>query len=301
MGKTNEDCKVMGLDCFICDANKRFERDGYFVCNDCRHEELIDWTKQSFIINDPLKKEDILKLTSLDNFKLSIIKKFCYRDIGNFIDIGSSSGKLVFHARKYLHKVSGLEVTDECINFSKNTLGLSIIKDICEHNENIHGGFAFHSLEHFPRKELLDTLSELSSKMIQGGMLVVSVPNADSFQYKIFGKNFSYYDHPNHTHQFSYQSLNQLMTSNRFNQIKLLKSFQYNGFSLTQSLLNLFNEEHNYVYYRLKRKNKNKNLFADFINIVLLPICALIGYTFAIFEGLFPKRQSVLTIIYAKQ
>ena len=54
-------------------------------------------------------------------------------------------------------------------------------------------------------------------------MLVVSVPNTDSFQYKIFGKNFSYYDHPNHTHQFSYQSLNQLMTNNRFNQIKLLK------------------------------------------------------------------------------
>ena len=101
MGKTNEDCKVMGLNCFICDANKRFERDGYLVCNDCGHEELIDWTKQSFIINDPL--------------------------------------------------------------------------------------------------------------------------------------------------------------------------------------------------------NKNKNFFADFINIVLLPICVLIGYTFAIFEGLFPKRQSVLTIIYAKQ
>ena len=188
MGKTNEDCKVMGLNCFICDSNKRVERDDYFVCNSCGHEELIDWTKQSFIINDPLNKEDILKLTSLDNFKLSIIKKFCYRDIGNFIDIGSSSGKLVFHASKYLHKVSGLEVTEECINFSKNILGLNIIEDICEHNDNIHGGFAFHSLEHFPRKELLDTLSELSSKMIRGGMLVVSVPNTDSFQYKILVK-----------------------------------------------------------------------------------------------------------------
>ena len=44
------------------------------------------------------------------------------------------------------------------------------------------------------------------------------------------------------------------MTSNRFNQIKLLRSFQYNGFSLTQSLLNLFNEDHNYVYYRLNEK-----------------------------------------------
>ena len=29
----------------------------------------------------------------------------------------------------------------------------------------------------------------------------------------------------------------------------------------------------------------------------MLPICVLIGYAFAIFEGLFPKRQSVLTII----
>ena len=288
-------------DCFICNNSDLHLKNNYQVCSKCFHEEQVNSMKQEFIVNDHLDLEEVMRLSGLDRFKLHTISKLPYKTEGTFIDIGSASGKFIYHSKGYFKHILGLEITKECVEFSREKLNLNIIESIYEHQGEIHGAFAFHSLEHFPTSKLKETVKNLKLKFVSGGHFVVSVPNASSYQYKLFGKAFAYYDFPAHTQQFSYNSLTQFMKNYGFTEKKLFVSHQYNCFSLSQSLLNLLNRKHNYLYYRLKRKaNSNINIFDDLWNLLILPFAVILGYSLGLLEGLVKSKQSVITAIYEK-
>lgn len=287
--------------CFIC-GNTGFRNivPEYFSCTKCGHEILSDNANQGFIINDILDEKEIQTLKSADKFKIRILKK-CIKKFENILDVGSASGKFLYHVKKMFTKYSGLEITQECIDFSTKKLRLNIISDINELTFPIIENVTFwHSLEHIPVNEIEKILDFLSKKTAKDTRIIISVPNSYSFQYWLFRRKYPFFDFPNHIHQFSPESLGLLMDKYGFKKERKFFSFSYTLFGYIQGFVNLFNKQHNFLYYHKKRgfnfgysKIKLKALTG--YNILLSGIFLIPSILLTCFEKMNLNKSSVLT------
>lgn len=299
--------KALDKSCFIC-GNKIFVtnfQDDYFKCITCGHEIIKNYEYQSFIINEILSVESISKQGLLDKFKQKVLEK-CTITNDLLLDVGSASGKFLYHNKSVFKKCAGIEVTEECISFAKNQLGLEIVKDISEITNLISVATFWHSLEHMPHESIENLLDVISSKASHDTRVIISVPNNESLQYTLFGDGYAYYDLQSHIHQFSVKSLDKLMEKYGFEKQCNFYSFPYSSFGYLQGFVNIFNPIHNYLYYRKKRgqtfaKNKRKILFFDAYNFILLLVFILPSLLFSIYDLIFLDKGSVITACYKKK
>jgi 2-polyprenyl-3-methyl-5-hydroxy-6-metoxy-1,4-benzoquinol methylase len=289
--------------CFICGRTEFENRTlDYRGCLSCGHEVLVSTKEQGFIINDNLSKKEVRCMTGLDRFKARVLS-FFDSSLGRnqLLDIGSASGKFLLHNARRYKRATGIEITPESLSFSRQVLGLNIIEDIKKVSEEVSAATAWHSLEHIPEQHLLALLDGLSNKMVTGGRLIVSVPNGASWQYRWFGKAYAYYDVPNHLHQFTPNSLGQLMQRFGFQHVATVNSWPYNTFGYTQSLLNILTNTHNYLYYRLKRRSRKPSITLDIVNGLLLVVCVPAGWVLGLADAVNLKHQGVITACFEKK
>ncbi len=299
--------KILDKTCFIC-GNKIFvtnSQDDYFKCTICGHETIKNHEHQSFIINEILSVENINKQGLLDKFKQKSLEK-CTITNDFLLDVGSASGKFLYHNKQFFKKCTGIEVTEECISFAKNQLGLEIIKDISGITNTISVATFWHSLEHMPDESIQKLLGAINSKSSYDTRVIVSVPNNESLQYALFGGGYAYYDLQSHIHQFSVKSLDKLMEKYGFEKQCNFYSFPYSSFGYLQGFLNIFNPVHNYLYYRKKRgetfaKNKIFLLFFDAYNFLFSLIFILPSLLFSIYDFTYLDKGSVITACYKRK
>ena len=289
--------------CFICGGNDFENRSlDYRCCLGCGHEVLVSNRNQGFIVNDNLSEKEVRRMNGLDKFKARTLSYF---DAGLkknlLLDIGSASGKFLLHNASQYKAAIGIEVTPESLHFSRQILGLKIVKDIQEVSGEISFATAWHSLEHIPELHLLALLDGLAAKMLPGGRFIVSVPNAASFQYRWFGNAYAFYDVPNHLHQFSPSSLEKLMQRFGFQYLETVKSWPYNNFGYTQSLLNMTTNTHNYLYYRLKRRSRKPLIILDIVNWLLLMVFVPASWILSLLDAVNLKHQGVITACFEKK
>ncbi len=289
--------------CFICGGTDFKSRTKHYRrCFNCGHEVLASTKEQGFIINDNLCENEILRMTGLDRFKAKVLLFFDSRIAKKqLLDIGSASGKFLYHNASRYSSATGIEITPEALKFSRQVLRLNIIEDIQNGPEEISAATAWHSLEHIPEQHLLSLLDGLSNKMTIGGRLIVSVPNGASWQYRWFGTSYAYYDVPNHLHQFTPDSLTRLMQRFGYCQVDTVISWPYNTFGYTQSLLNIITGTHNYLYYRFKRRSRTPSLLQDIVNGFLLLIFVPVGWLLGLVDAMNLKRQGVITACFEKK
>lgn len=289
--------------CFACGGTE-FDRHTkeYRRCKSCGHEVLTATQEQGFIINDYLCEKDVRRMTGLDRFKASVLRLFDNgMDRKRLLDIGSASGKFLYHnSARYLQAI-GIEVTPESLKFSRQVLGLEIVDDIQKVPDEISVATAWHSLEHIPERHLLALLDGLSRKMVAGSRLVVSVPNGASWQYRWFGTAYAYFDVPNHLHQFTPDSLGRLMQRFGLQHVATVSSWPYNIFGYTQSLLNVMTRTHNYLYYRLKRRSRKPSFALDIANGLLLLVFVPVGWLLGLADAVNLKSQGVITACFEKK
>lgn len=288
--------------CFIC-GGTNFDKctDEYYQCQGCGHETLVESQTQGYILNDPLTEKDSRRVTALDRFKSRILIRFeTPSNKEQLLDIGSASGKFLFQNASRYRRAYGVEITPKAIDFSRNVLHLDIKNNIQDVPAGISMATAWHSLEHIPETALLEVLSVLSGNMVDGGRLIVSVPNGASYQYHWFGRAYAYFDVPNHLHQFTIDSLEKLLAKFGFHHLETVNSWPYNTFGYTQGLLNIITNTHNYLYYRLKRRSRKPSLPLDILHIALLPIVLPVGYLLAIVDKTKSKYQGVITSCFEK-
>ena len=288
--------------CFVCGGTE-FGRPtaDYRGCLNCGHEVLVSTQVQGFIVNDNLSEKEARRMTSLDRFKAYTLAFFDSEiDRKQLLDIGSASGKFLYHNAGRYSRATGIEITPESLNFSRQVLGLDIVEDIHNVPGEISAATAWHSLEHIPERRLLALLDGLSGKMAAGGRLIVSVPNAASRQYRWFGEAYAYYDVPIHLHQFTPDSLGRLMLRFGFHHVATVSSWPYNAFGYAQSLLNILTHTHNYLYYRFKRRSCKPSLLLDTVNGLLLILVVPVGCLFGLFDTFTLQRQGVITTCFEK-
>lgn len=294
--------KNSDIRCFICEGTSlRLSTADYLRCTTCGHEVLVATNKQGFIINDQLSEKEVRRVTALDRFKARTLALFDReKEKGLLLDIGSASGKFLFHNGPRYRRATGVEVTLESLQFSREILNLNVVEDIQEVKGKVDFATAWHSFEHIPQHSLFELLQGLSEKLNSQGGVIVSVPNAASRQYRWFGSAYPYYDVPNHLHQFTLESLILLMQRFGFKHFSNVYSWEYNTFGYIQGLLNLTTRSHNYLYYRLKRRSRKPSAVLDVLNGLLLFIFVPAGWLLGLVDMLDQKQQGVITVCFVK-
>lgn len=293
------------LTCAICNNTEfiKARSTDYDKCTKCGHELKNTTITDPFIINDPLSVTAIKKLSILDKFKLRI-SLTSRRSNAFLVDVGSSSGKFLYHIQDKFKKTVGIEITPSSVEFSKTQLNLAIVPHIQDiGSEKISLVTFWHSLEHIPFSEINDILKMISMYAEKDIRILVSVPNADALIYQMFGKKFAYCDRASHVHQFSVRSLDALFAKYNFVKEKTFFSFSYSIFGYLQTLVNLGNVTDNFLYFFLKRnrefgKNRTKTFLLFIYNVLLSGIMFLPALVGVCYELVYKKKANVLTVCY---
>ena len=288
--------------CFICQGTVFEHRTPpYRRCRACGHETLLDHATQTYMLNDALIAEDAPRRSFLDRFQDAVLRRGRQgTEGGQWVDIGSGSGRLLARNRGEFARQCGVEITPAAVEFSREVLGLNIVNDISQVAGGINLATAWHSLEHFPTPALESLLANLSARMPPGGRFIVSVPNGDSYQYRLFREQYAFFDVPNHLQQFTPDSLGRLLAAHGFTAAAPVISWTYNIFVYAQALLNVVLRDHNYLYYRLKRRTVAASPWRDLANLCLLPVVLPAALGLSLLDAARPDRQAVLTCSFTK-
>lgn len=288
--------------CPICfELTSRFD-EVYDKCLGCGLQ-----TKRNFksleITNDVLSKTEVVKKDGLMKFKLSTALSLDNKRSG-LLDIGTASGKFLFHVRPFFQNVQGIEVNQKCIDFAKSDLGLTVVDSI----EKVDLGKVscvtfWHSLEHIPldaTKDILERLSKLEKKPF----VLISVPNSSSNQLSLFGSLWPYYDKDSHLYQFSPKSLNILMSEFNFKLVETRVGLMYELFGYLQGFVNKCHPIANYFYYRKKRGwdfglPRWKLMTFDAFNYFLISLFIPFSLLALIFSS--NRKEGVMNYVYSNE
>jgi SAM-dependent methyltransferase len=233
------------------------------------------------------------KYTGIANLILDIISLFNvskwlrkFPDTRNVLEIGSGNGKMLkFFSNKGKY-VLGTEMNKKIADEIKANTGLNIIPEYDLVNSKIKFDliFLYHVLEHLVNpNQILDRLKKLLNV---DGTIIITVPNTDSFQYKLFKKNWVHLDPPRHLFHFNFDSFKFLMNSNNLTVVASKSSSTfYDFYGWFESILNSIFKEKNTINKIFRKKNNfNLKLLVKILFIIcLLPIITLIYFISLLF------------------
>jgi SAM-dependent methyltransferase len=277
-------------------AHTNYER-----CSGCGHELRVNDRGQTLMVNEALKKERMLKPDLKDKFQVGIVKAIA-QDCALIVDIGSGSGRFLYHVKQLFHRAIGVEVTPECIEFARTQLGLEITSDPQTDVLASANVITFwHSLEHIPIGEIGRLLGQIQVSKSSNLRVVVSVPNVQSLHYGLFGRESVYYDLANHIHQFSTDSLERLFKNYGFEVDRAFTGFGYSFLGAVLSFVNWFTPGHNFLYLYLRRSEKAHPVARALVAGLVAPLVILAAVPAAliyVFELMRPQRGGVLTLSF---
>jgi len=138
---------------------------------------------------------------------------------GRLLDVGCATGNFLDRMRKRGNwQVWGVEINEEAARYAQERFGLAIF--IGELWEASYPASWFDVvtlwdvLEHL--HDPLDTLKEIGRVLKDDGVLILSVPNSDSFDARLFGDCWIGLDPPRHLYTFSTKTLKRLLTEAGF-------------------------------------------------------------------------------------
>ena len=288
--------------CFICDHPMRRSRRGvYRSCTECGHQRLNDFDRSGVVDNENLVAEPMDHTTALDRFKNNVLD-FVRQEAGAkmLLDLGSGSGKFLYQNRGKFESVVGVEVSEASVEFASEQLDLVIRYDTSHVPDGLSVVTAWHSLEHIPAEQLATILDDIFQRMDKDGVLVVSVPNASSLQYSLFGEMFAFHDVPNHLHQFTRRSLVSLMQRHGFEYTRSFFSTPYNLFGLVQGFTNVVTRSKNYLYYRLKRNHGSRHRGREMFHMAVAAAFLPLSVAMLVLEAVWSGKQGVFTYCFKK-
>lgn len=141
----------------------------------------------------------------------------------NLLDFGAGKGLFLNLAKHQGLEVKGVETSAPRAAYARNFFGLNIDSSYYAKGKIFDHPFEvitiFHVLEHLEKPfELLDNL--LEENLAPEGLLIIEVPNYESWQSKWAGKNWLHLDVPRHLSHFSPKTLENQLQSLGFSILK---------------------------------------------------------------------------------
>ena len=135
------------------------------------------------------------------SYKLSVLTN-SLQTSGSILDYGSGDG----YFAEFLNKKNfNVETYDPLILKEKRTQILDNQYDII---------MLWHVLEHIP--DIGGTIITLRKQLKKDGVIIVAVPNRDSFDSKVYMKHWAAWDVPRHLYHFNHKSLVNFMKNKGF-------------------------------------------------------------------------------------
>ena len=164
--------------------------------NEGLFEKVYQWVK-----NYMLKK------------KVNLISS--YVEKGTLLDIGAGTGDFLNQAKKSGWEVTGIEPSAAARKraFEK---GINLFEEEAEVGERKFDVITmWHVLEHVPDVE--KQIEWIKNHLSTDGVLIVAVPNFNSYDAKYYKNFWAAWDVPRHLHHFSSKSIKTLFEKNGFN------------------------------------------------------------------------------------
>jgi SAM-dependent methyltransferase len=173
----------------------------------------------------------------------------------NVLDIGCGNGQFLQMLIKYNYKCYGIEMSPVSVNRSLRIPGINLkLGELCE--DDFEESFfdvvtMWHVFEHLHNPKKILTIIQKIIK--RGGYVMVSLPNIDSFQSRLFKGKWLHLDPPRHLFYFGSSDLINIMKTFGF-EIESTNYFslEHNPFGIQQSILNCILKKREILFEALK-------------------------------------------------
>lgn len=198
---------------------------------------------------------------------------------GKILDVGCGSGQLLAWLKKHGWEVYGAEISPKAVKEANNR-GLNVFNGElidAKFPENFFDTVVVNQvLEH--TYDPMGLLKEINRILKQKGLLIVGVPNIESYESKVFGEYWSPLDVPRHLYHFSMSSLESMLQKKGFAIERIIGKTFFIPHSNRQSLNYLKEKEYKsklllcffkvYLWKHIRYIfSKPKYLFGEFITI----------------------------------
>ena len=152
--------------------------------------------------------------------KRKIIKWVSQKQSGTLLDIGCGTGKFLKIMKQSGWEINGVEVNNEARKLAENNTSSVILTQtqFFESNQKYDVITLWHSLEHL--YELNQYLKKITESLNDNGLLLIAVPNYQSFDAEHFKRDWAAYDVPRHLYHFSLEAMVKLMEKFKFKLIQ---------------------------------------------------------------------------------
>lgn len=128
---------------------------------------------------------------------------------GRVLDIGCGEGLFLRSMKSLGWDVTGCEIGEQAAERAEHNVGVPIHRGDFESLPDLNAHWdvimLWHVLEHLEHPERF--LKKVAEALTPEGLLVVAIPNADSWQAKIFGPDWFHLDPPRHLHSMTCRHL----------------------------------------------------------------------------------------------
>lgn len=132
---------------------------------------------------------------------------------GTILDIGCATGIFLNHAVERGWQVIGIEVNEQAAKMARETYGIDIFTGNIEEanisTSSIDVVTLWDVLEHLPSPR--SALQEIRRILCPGGLVFFSIPNLESYDRKVFGKNWIGWDEPRHFTLFDDETITRMI------------------------------------------------------------------------------------------
>jgi SAM-dependent methyltransferase len=163
---------------------------------------------------DPIPEslEALRQIANREHFRSDPILK--HKKGGRFLELGPWRGVLCCLMKDAGFEVTAIEMDAVCVDFLRNKVGVKAIQssDPVQTIRGMDAGFdviaAWHSMEHLPTPWLV--IQEAARLLNPGGILLLAMPNPESFEFNVLKSRWMHLDAPRHLYFFPIRSLIEL-------------------------------------------------------------------------------------------
>ena len=138
-----------------------------------------------------------------------------FSGVGSILDIGCGAGDFLYLCKSKGWIVGGVEPTEKARNISENKLDIKIYSsiDLTIIPDNSYDVITmWHVLEH--RYDIMETISNLKRIVKPGGLLIIAVPNYNSYDAEFYKEYWAAYDVPRHLFHFTRKTIEIIFDKN---------------------------------------------------------------------------------------